>query len=960
MTAPPAAPAIRRLTYADLPQVVAIERRSFPTPWSLAMFVLELSKPAGRLPGGVRGRDDGRLPDLLALRHGLAPDERVGRPEPPAPRASPARCCSSLIERIGDPEAQLTLEVRPSNAGRDHALRALRLPLRRRAPALLPGQRRGRADHVAHARDAAGDARGRAGRLAPARFDPRARDELRRHLRGRRDARRGRCAPTSSPRRACTTATAAWCRRSRRGTTWSWSTPWSTTRWRARARALDDVELVAVTQGPGLVGALLVGVATAKGLAAARRLPLAPVDHLQGHVAATYLEPGPMEPPFLCLLASGGHTLLARVTEPGGLRGARAARSTTRRARRSTRARGCSGCRTRAARRCRGWRPRAIPRRSRSRPPARVAGLDFSFAGLKTALLYAVRDLGEEETARRAADLAASYEHAIVEALVLRVERALRRSRARGWRSAAAWRPTARLRERCAGPRGRAEGAAARALHRQRGDDRLGRPLGRAAALPGLPRPRRVRHRQGGASTEGAADDGEPGGPSDGRPAGRDGGSPSSCSPCSASWRCWASATASRLGGGAEPVPPSAAALSVYDGRSPSEPGGSELRVLVELPRPALAERDDLDVAERGRAARLRPLARAARGRRCGRRSARAASSCATRCPTGAPGTASRRRSTPPTSPRSRASACARCRCGGSIPRRASRCRCAARRRPPAAPPAAQDPIAHPRHRRRRARLRRARPRRRPGARRRRPLAVAARDERHGARGDRRGGGRAAADDPRRGLRRRRGRRSTAPPTRCSPASSARSTPTATARSTTRPASRWSASTRPYAAFGDSRGGAGRARRGQARHARRRARPATRGPARPPNGVVGSPGAARTALAAGATEAGAGVPRVDVTVGGRELAGRGGARRRAAAGQRRSSPARSRAPTRPRCCAAAAPRRPRRARPRRRRTRSPRPPRRPPPAPARSSSPTPATARSRCCPPAAPPRPSSA
>ena len=83
----------------------------------------------------------------------------------------------------------------------------------------------------------------------------------------------------------------------------------------ARAGAsLDDVELVAVTQGPGLVGALLVGVATAKGLAAARRLPLAPVDHLQGHVAATYLEPEPMRPPFLCLLASGGHTLLARVT----------------------------------------------------------------------------------------------------------------------------------------------------------------------------------------------------------------------------------------------------------------------------------------------------------------------------------------------------------------------------------------------------------------------------------------------------------------------------------------------------------------------------------------------------------------------------------------------------------------------------------------------------------------------
>ena len=82
----------------------------------------------------------------------------------------------------------------------------------------------------------------------------------------------------------------------------------------ARAGAtLDDVDLVAVTQGPGLVGALLVGLATAKALAAARGLPLAPVDHLQGHVAANYLAPEPLEPPFCCLIASGGHTLLGTV-----------------------------------------------------------------------------------------------------------------------------------------------------------------------------------------------------------------------------------------------------------------------------------------------------------------------------------------------------------------------------------------------------------------------------------------------------------------------------------------------------------------------------------------------------------------------------------------------------------------------------------------------------------------------
>ena len=79
---------------------------------------------------------------------------------------------------------------------------------------------------------------------------------------------------------------------------------------------LDDLDAVAVTRGPGLVAALLVGVATAKAVAVARRLPLAPVDHLHGHVAASFLAPKPFEPPFLALIASGGHTLLARVELP--------------------------------------------------------------------------------------------------------------------------------------------------------------------------------------------------------------------------------------------------------------------------------------------------------------------------------------------------------------------------------------------------------------------------------------------------------------------------------------------------------------------------------------------------------------------------------------------------------------------------------------------------------------------
>jgi N6-L-threonylcarbamoyladenine synthase len=193
---------------------------------------------------------------------------------------------------------------------------------------------------------------------------------------------------------------------------------------RQAGATLDDVALVAVTQGPGLVGALLVGVATAKGLAAARRLPLAPVDHLQGHVAANFLAPDPIEPPFLCLIASGGHTLLVRVTDH---RGYEVIGRTLDDA--------AGEAFDKGARLLGLGYPGgpALSRLALEGDPAafdfptaaRVGGLDFSFAGLKTALLYAVRDLGEEEARRRAADLAASYEHAIVEALVVRIERAL-------------------------------------------------------------------------------------------------------------------------------------------------------------------------------------------------------------------------------------------------------------------------------------------------------------------------------------------------------------------------------------------------------------------------------------------------------------------------------------------------------------------------------------------------------
>ena len=186
--------------------------------------------------------------------------------------------------------------------------------------------------------------------------------------------------------------------------------------------SLGDLQQVAVTQGPGLVGALLVGISAAKALAWGRRLPLAPVDHLEGHIASLYLEPAPLEPPFTCLLASGGHTLLLAVPERGSSE------------RLGTTLDDAAGEAFDKGARLLGLGypgGAALDRLAREGdatafdfPVARVPGLDFSFSGLKTALLYAVRELGENEVVARKADLAASYQRAIVRALVQRLHEA--------------------------------------------------------------------------------------------------------------------------------------------------------------------------------------------------------------------------------------------------------------------------------------------------------------------------------------------------------------------------------------------------------------------------------------------------------------------------------------------------------------------------------------------------------
>ena len=185
---------------------------------------------------------------------------------------------------------------------------------------------------------------------------------------------------------------------------------------------LGDAEAVAVTQGPGLVGALLVGLSAAKAVAWANRLPLVPVDHLHGHVASLYLKPNTVEPPFLCLLASGGHTLLVDVAERGDflVLGTTLDDAAGEAFDKGARLLGL------------GYPGGAAIDKLSTRgdpeaydfPVARVPGLDFSFSGLKTALLYAVRELADDELERRRADLAASYQRAIVRALVGRAEQA--------------------------------------------------------------------------------------------------------------------------------------------------------------------------------------------------------------------------------------------------------------------------------------------------------------------------------------------------------------------------------------------------------------------------------------------------------------------------------------------------------------------------------------------------------
>ncbi len=181
---------------------------------------------------------------------------------------------------------------------------------------------------------------------------------------------------------------------------------------------LDDIDAVGVTYGPGLVGALLVGVAEAKAISYARNLPLVGVHHIEGHVSANYIEHPELEPPFLCLIVSGGHTNLVIVEDYGvfrilGTTRDDAAGEAFDKVARAIGLRYPGG--PEIDKLSREGNPQAI-----SFPRARVEGApyDFSFSGVKSAVLNYINQQNMQGKDIPKADLAASFQQSVIAVLV--------------------------------------------------------------------------------------------------------------------------------------------------------------------------------------------------------------------------------------------------------------------------------------------------------------------------------------------------------------------------------------------------------------------------------------------------------------------------------------------------------------------------------------------------------------
>lgn len=181
---------------------------------------------------------------------------------------------------------------------------------------------------------------------------------------------------------------------------------------------LDDIDVIAVTYGPGLIGALLVGVAQAKAIAYAKSKPLVGVHHIEGHVCANYIQNKDLEPPFLCMIVSGGHTHLVKVSDYGkyeiiGRTRDDAAGEAFDKVARAI-GLGYPG----------GPKVDKLSKEGNDHaidfPKAKVEGApyDFSFSGVKSAVLNYINMHEMKGEKINAADVAASFQRSVVEAIV--------------------------------------------------------------------------------------------------------------------------------------------------------------------------------------------------------------------------------------------------------------------------------------------------------------------------------------------------------------------------------------------------------------------------------------------------------------------------------------------------------------------------------------------------------------
>jgi tRNA N6-adenosine threonylcarbamoyltransferase len=185
----------------------------------------------------------------------------------------------------------------------------------------------------------------------------------------------------------------------------------------------EDFDLIAVTRGPGLAGCLVVGIGVAEGLAAAWSVPLTGVNHLWGHIYAAFLTRTDLKPPLLGLVVSGAHSDLVRMPAHGQFEVIGRTRDDA-----------AGEAFDKAARMLGLGYPGgpALDRLARTGdavrqplPQPSLPGLEYSFSGLKTALLYRLRDLGASVTPQDKADLAASFERSVVESLLEKLDLAL-------------------------------------------------------------------------------------------------------------------------------------------------------------------------------------------------------------------------------------------------------------------------------------------------------------------------------------------------------------------------------------------------------------------------------------------------------------------------------------------------------------------------------------------------------